>query len=44
MSRYVPNNTHPGSLYDFLLQQMAAESYFETAGSFSSPEARWAVK
>lgn len=39
MSRYVPNNTHPGSLYDFLLQQMAAESYFETPDTYSTPGA-----
>lgn len=31
-------NSNISSLYDFLLQQMAAESYFESPATFSSPE------
>ncbi len=39
MTSHVANNIDPGSLYNFLLQQMAAESYFETPDKYATPEA-----
>ncbi len=33
------SNISSSSLYDFVLQQMAAESYFETADRYATPEA-----
>lgn len=34
----MPRNTNSSSLYDFLLQQIAAESYFDTADRYASNE------